>query len=683
MLIRHKGITIYYDVGDTLPTLGIDVGTRALRDDGVKSEWNGSNWIDGWGSETIIKWGNIEGNLSDQIDLVAEFAEKAPLSHTHRIQDIRLLEVALDYKQNYLGLGTGGQVLATRNDLSGTEWITLDNIISGGDAVWGSITGDIELQIDMQNEFVNADGDTMTGDLTSPNFIITGSSPSHNMDGIVSDHNSLSGRDAADTHPIASITDLFDTVFFTNTEPTSVEHGGIPAGSTFDEVAVTEMFNKILYPYQTPSFATFAIDDAGAMEVGDSVSSGNHNFTWTVNHNSNIVPDTISIYDATDSISLGSDMANDGSEVLPLPFEVTYSSMANHTWRIAAENSRGDIFTKDSVVSWQWRNFWGNDADGSITGEDIVAGSNRLSTTGDGDYTAPSGSNVYKWLAFPEEYGTAGRIIDPKTEFDIAMDPSWNPRVVSISNLQGVVVDMNVYRTMNRTSATLTMRVSGVGRDARAPVPGTIPLSGKIAPLDAADSYPVTEETYNQGGYRSVATLIDRDTIPELRKKAGMLVYVEETELRYRLEQDMVSWYEDTFDRDTYYEEIYLNQNRDDSTEFQLTAKNFIIMGSTPSHGEPDEGVCEVREVTWNELLTMNGGGLVKIWDRFIITDRGRAPLEIYQVDTTGEFWYNWTEPTGAQALLKLPKITAKTKTTAKTKVDGLSPLMRSRFNNN
>ena len=66
-------------------------------------------------------------------------------------------------------------------------------------------------------------------------------------------------------------------------------------------------------------------------------------------------------------------------------------------------------------------------------------------------------------------------------------------------------------------------------------IPGTIPLSGVIAPSDDADTYPVTEDIYNKGGHRSVNTLVDRDSIPHDRRKNGMLVYVESTSLTYQL----------------------------------------------------------------------------------------------------------------------------------------------------
>ncbi|RKZ88576.1 MAG: hypothetical protein DRQ39_02210 [Gammaproteobacteria bacterium] len=67
-----------------------------------------------------------------------------------------------------------------------------------------------------------------------------------------------------------------------------------------------------------------------------------------------------------------------------------------------------------------------------------------------------------------------------------------------------------------------------------AKIPGTVTLSGIIAPSDDQDEYAVTEDIWNKGGHRSVDTLADRDAIPTLRKKEGMTVYVGDTQITYQ-----------------------------------------------------------------------------------------------------------------------------------------------------
>ena len=55
-------------------------------------------------------------------------------------------------------------------------------------------------------------------------------------------------------------------IFFTDATPTPQALGGIPAGETFDNVPVTEMFRKLLYPYLKPS--VIADYEYGVIESG-------------------------------------------------------------------------------------------------------------------------------------------------------------------------------------------------------------------------------------------------------------------------------------------------------------------------------------------------------------------------------------------------------------------------------
>lgn len=57
-----------------------------------------------------------------------------------------------------------------------------------------------------------------------------------------------------------------------------------------------------------------------------------------------------------------------------------------------------------------------------------------------------------------------------------------------------------------------------------AAIPGSVRVGGFIAPTDSADTFAVTDELYNRGGYRSVADTTARDAITADRRKAGMLV---------------------------------------------------------------------------------------------------------------------------------------------------------------
>lgn len=67
------------------------------------------------------------------------------------------------------------------------------------------------------------------------------------------------------------------------------------------------------------------------------------------------------------------------------------------------------------------------------------------------------------------------------------------------------------------------------------PIPGTVPVTGPVAPTSTSDTYPAHDEQYGLGGFRSVDTTTDRDAIPSGRRNSGMRVYVRNTGITYVL----------------------------------------------------------------------------------------------------------------------------------------------------
>lgn len=56
------------------------------------------------------------------------------------------------------------------------------------------------------------------------------------------------------------------------------------------------------------------------------------------------------------------------------------------------------------------------------------------------------------------------------------------------------------------------------------------------------ENFPTHSDIYGKGGFMAVSTLSDRDTIPALRRKVGMVVNVVEEGVAYQLDSDMLSW---------------------------------------------------------------------------------------------------------------------------------------------
>ena len=73
------------------------------------------------------------------------------------------------------------------------------------------------------------------------------------------------------------------------------------------------------------------------------------------------------------------------------------------------------------------------------------------------------------------------------------------------------------------------------------PIPGTVPVTGIIAPTSTADTYPVTDPRYGLGGLKSVADLVERDAIATERREKGMIVFVVSENKHYMLKSGIAN----------------------------------------------------------------------------------------------------------------------------------------------
>jgi hypothetical protein len=71
-----------------------------------------------------------------------------------------------------------------------------------------------------------------------------------------------------------------------------------------------------------------------------------------------------------------------------------------------------------------------------------------------------------------------------------------------------------------------------------------ISLAGYIKTLGSADAYPTHIDSLQKGGYRIVKDTVERDAITTLRRKIGMLVYVQDLDSMYILKSgiDNSNW---------------------------------------------------------------------------------------------------------------------------------------------
>lgn len=199
---------------------------------------------------------------------------------------------------------------------------------------------------------------------------------------------------------------------YTNLTPMPQTVGGYEAGITFNNVEYKDLIDGLLYPYQYPAFSSFSISgQTNPLECGESISGGK-TFTWSTSNSSNIKSNTISIKDITGSLTLASNLSNDGSEVINISTPIVKTSTgAINVFRIEALNIKDQTFTKDYIVTWYCPFYYGVGSQGLSVSQlqqltkAVVSKSNKTYTF--------SPSNQVFYFAYPQSYGQLISILDP------------------------------------------------------------------------------------------------------------------------------------------------------------------------------------------------------------------------------------------------------------------------------
>ena len=72
-------------------------------------------------------------------------------------------------------------------------------------------------------------------------------------------------------------------------------------------------------------------------------------------------------------------------------------------------------------------------------------------------------------------------------------------------------------------------------------IPGSVPLTGKVAPTDTTDTFATHMDIYGEGGYMTVADVTEREAITTERRKQGMAVFQNDTNELYILQDGVTN----------------------------------------------------------------------------------------------------------------------------------------------
>lgn len=231
---------------------------------------------------------------------------------------------------------------------------------------------------------------------------------------------------------------------YTNTLPMPSDVGGLPAGTTFNNVGLRELWTRLLYAFEDPIFTAFDINGLPAqLEVGDAITAGTYQSTWNIDNPEMLEPDSIRIEYLNDSLVLADNLPNTGSADVVLP-QISFSTATTISFKIQAMNTMQETFFLNKDIPVQNRIYLGESPLSILPDSQAVTDLRFSELTDDinGEYQMLGGG--YKWFCYPAAWGDRNNFYDVATGLSVPMAPGF---LVLVTNSFGLEITYRAYRT--------------------------------------------------------------------------------------------------------------------------------------------------------------------------------------------------------------------------------------------
>lgn len=192
------------------------------------------------------------------------------------------------------------------------------------------------------------------------------------------------------------------TSIYSLNSPATCTVGGVTPGYVLTGKSIQCIIQDAFAPYIAPTFSAFAVNITSPIEVGTAV-SGTKSFTWTTTTSGNVASNSIGILNVTSGTTLGSGLANDSAENLSIG---TLTNAAPQTWtfRVTGCSTQSASFQRDVSKCSIYPYFWGVVTSGScptITSGLVDAGNKVVLPVGTTVSVDFASSSQWTWFAMP------------------------------------------------------------------------------------------------------------------------------------------------------------------------------------------------------------------------------------------------------------------------------------------
>lgn len=213
---------------------------------------------------------------------------------------------------------------------------------------------------------------------------------------------------------------------FTDLNPTPVDFGGIPAGSTFSNVPLSEMIRQMLYPYLTPlTSITLPTYIRERYEIGDTSTTYNYVLSKRTDDitSSNLrISSTVSYQDFAGPLVSGPGFINQSvSGTFTFSFVFMQNNTANSygqrvfTFRVTADDGTSSG-TSSQTLKFVYPYFYGfSTATPSFTTpfmNSVISNDLTKSVQDFGNQNVPLNGSGYLYFCYPSAYGALTSIYD-------------------------------------------------------------------------------------------------------------------------------------------------------------------------------------------------------------------------------------------------------------------------------
>lgn len=206
-------------------------------------------------------------------------------------------------------------------------------------------------------------------------------------------------------------------VYYSNPNPSSIAVGGIPVGSTFNNLSIQQMFDNMFYPYVGP--VSSISPNITTIEYGYSTQLINLN--WSISAKKNVVISASITIPGSSTVTLSTPIVANTTSSLSVsgvsPVLNTNTTFTLNVNDYNSSNSTGGTHSSTCQVTWSNKRYWGSfSVLGSLTSSQILGLSySELSPTRVQTRNGINGGGKYLVFAWPTSFGTPVFVINGLT----------------------------------------------------------------------------------------------------------------------------------------------------------------------------------------------------------------------------------------------------------------------------